>query len=172
MLVEDIKSPKDLKSLKHEELIILAEELRSLIIGRVSLNGGHLSSNLGVVELTIALHYVFNSPVDKMIWDVGHQSYSHKILTGRYNEFPTIRQYKGISGFPRIEESMHDVFGTGHSSTSISAALGIAEARDFIEKFQISDLKVHKPGKVIAIIGDGALTSGLAFEGLNQAGHL
>lgn len=172
MLIEDIKSPQDLKLLKQEELGALAEELRSLIIGRVSINGGHLASNLGVVELTIALHYVFNSPVDKIIWDVGHQSYSHKLLTGRYNEFPTIRKYKGISGFPRISESPHDAFGTGHSSTSISVALGIAEARDYIEKFQISELRSRMPGKVIAVIGDGALTSGLAFEGLNHAGHL
>ncbi len=128
----------------------------------MSINGGHLSSNLGVVELTIALHYVFNSPVDKIIWDVGHQSYSQKLLTGRYDAFPTIRKYKGMAGFPRIAESPHDVFGTGHSSTSISAALGIAEAR----------CRKGEHFKVIAVIGDGALASGLAFEGLNQAGHL
>ncbi len=162
VLIKNIKSPLDLKSLKPEELVALAEELRALIIERVSINGGHLASNLGVVELTIALHYVFNSPVDKIIWDVGHQSYSHKLLTGRYEAFPTIRKYKGISGFPRITESPHDAFGTGHSSTSISAALGIAEARD----------RNSEHFKVIAVIGDGALTSGLAFEGLNQAGHL
>ncbi|MBZ0157684.1 MAG: 1-deoxy-D-xylulose-5-phosphate synthase [Alphaproteobacteria bacterium] len=162
MLIERIKSPRDLKSLNIEELKTLSEELRSLIIERVSINGGHLASNLGVVELTIALHYVFASPEDKIIWDVGHQSYPHKLLTGRYGEFPTIRQYKGISGFPRIGESPHDIFGTGHSSTSISAALGVAEARDVKgDSF-----------KVIAVIGDGALTSGLAFEGLNHAGHL
>jgi 1-deoxy-D-xylulose-5-phosphate synthase len=162
MLIEHVKSPLDLKSLKPEELDDLAEELRTLIIQRVSINGGHLASNLGVVELTIALHYVFNSPVDKIIWDVGHQSYSHKLLTGRYEDFSTIRKYKGISGFPRMTESPHDAFGTGHSSTSISAALGIAEARD----------RNGEHFKVIAVIGDGALTSGLAFEGLNQAGHL
>ncbi|MGO9015804.1 MAG: 1-deoxy-D-xylulose-5-phosphate synthase [Dissulfurispiraceae bacterium] len=162
MLIKHIKSPLDLKSLKQEELLALAEELRTLIIERVSINGGHLASNLGVVELTIALHYVFNSPVDKIIWDVGHQSYSHKLLTGRYEDFPTIRKYKGISGFPRMAESPHDAFGTGHSSTSISAALGIAEAR----------CRKGEHFKVIAVIGDGALTSGLAFEGLNQAGHL
>lgn len=172
MLIEKIKSPADLKSLKSEELNALAEELRDLIIERVSINGGHLSSNLGVVELTIALHYVFNSPVDKIIWDVGHQSYSHKLLTGRYKDFHTIRKYKGLSGFPKIVESPHDIFGTGHSSTSISAALGIAEARDLIKKFEISNLKSQIPDKVIAVIGDGALTSGLAFEGLNHAGHL
>ncbi|MFO0752351.1 MAG: 1-deoxy-D-xylulose-5-phosphate synthase [Thermodesulfovibrionales bacterium] len=162
MLTERITSPEDLKRLSSEELKTLAEELRALIIERVSINGGHLASNLGVVELSIALHYVFRSPEDKIIWDVGHQSYPHKLLTGRYREFPTIRKYKGISGYPRIGESPHDIFGTGHSSTSISAALGIAEARDMKgEDF-----------KVIAVIGDGALTSGLAYEGLNHAGHL
>src|SRR5271169_2028061 len=161
MIIERIKSPRDLKSLKAEELNTLADELRTLIIERVSINGGHLASNLGVVELTIALHYVFNSPVDKIVWDVGHQSYSHKLLTGRYRDFPTIRKLKGISGFPKIDESPHDAFGTGHSSTSISAALGIAEARD----------RKGEHFKVIAVIGDGALTSGLAFEGLNHAGH-
>ncbi len=162
MLIEYIKSPLDLKLLKPKELVALAEELRTLIIERVSINGGHLSSNLGVVELTIALHFVFNSPVDKIIWDVGHQSYSHKLLTGRYDAFSTIRKYKGMAGFPRIAESPHDAFGTGHSSTSISAALGIAEAR----------CRKGEHFKVIAVIGDGALASGLAFEGLNQAGHL
>src|SRR5271169_5889735 len=161
MIIERIKSPRDLKSLKAEELNTLADELRTLIIERVSINGGHLASNLGVVELTIALHYVFNSPVDKIIWDVGHQSYSHKLLTGRYEDFPTIRKYKGMSGFPKMTESPHDAFGTGHSSTSISAALGIAEARD----------RKGQGFKVIAVIGDGALTAGLAFEGLNHAGH-
>ncbi|MCL4492711.1 MAG: 1-deoxy-D-xylulose-5-phosphate synthase [Nitrospirae bacterium] len=172
MLIEDIKSPQDLKALKIENLDALADELRNLIIERVSINGGHLASNLGVVELTIALYYVFNAPADKIIWDVGHQCYSHKLLTGRYDEFHTIRQHKGLSGFPRIAESPYDAFGTGHSSTSISAALGIAEARDVIKKFQISSLKSQIPDKVIAIIGDGALAAGLAFEGLNQAGHL
>ena len=172
MLIEDIKSPQDLKALKIENLDALADELRNLIIERVSINGGHLASNLGVVELTIALYYVFNAPADNIIWDVGHQCYSHKLLTGRYDEFHTIRQHKGLSGFPRIAESPYDAFGTGHSSTSISAALGIAEARDVIKKFQISSLKSQIPDKVIAIIGDGALAAGLAFEGLNQAGHL
>jgi len=165
MLIENIKSPQDLKSIKKEDLNALAEELRDIIIERVSINGGHLASNLGVVELTIALHYVFNSPKDKIIWDVGHQSYTHKLLTGRYKDFDTLRRHGGISGFPRIEENPHDAFGTGHSSTSISAALGILAARDILKKFQI-------PNKVIAVIGDGALTSGLAFEGLNHAGHL
>jgi 1-deoxy-D-xylulose-5-phosphate synthase len=172
MLIEKIKSPQDLKSLKTEDLNTLAEELRNIIIERVSINGGHLASNLGVVELTIALHYVFNSPEDKIVWDVGHQSYSHKLLTGRHKDFHTLRKHKGISGFPKISESPHDAFGTGHSSTSISAALGILEARDIIKKSQISNLKSQIPNKVIAVIGDGALTSGLAFEGLNYAGHL
>lgn len=168
MLIEGIKSPQDLKLLKIEDLNSLAEELRGIIIERVSINGGHLASNLGVVELTIALHYAFNSPIDKIVWDVGHQSYSHKLLTGRYNNFHTLRKHMGISGFPRISESPHDAFGTGHSSTSISAALGILEARDIILRTGVKSQKF----KVIAVIGDGALTSGLAFEGLNHAGHL
>src|SRR4030066_1386316 len=130
MLIEKIKSPEDLKKLTMPELTELAGELRELIIERVAVNGGHLASNLGVIDLTIALHYVFNSPADKIIWDVGHQSYAHKLLTGRLDGFPTIRQHEGISGFPKIAESPHDAFGTGHSSTSISAALGIIEARD------------------------------------------
>lgn len=162
MLIEKIKSPEDLKKLTMPELTELAGELRELIIERVAVNGGHLASNLGVIDLTIALHYVFNSPVDKIIWDVGHQSYAHKLLTGRLDGFPTIRQHEGISGFPKIAESPHDAFGTGHSSTSISAALGIAEARD----------RKKEHFKVIPVIGDGALTAGLAFEGLNHAGHL
>ena len=164
MLIKQIRSPQDIKSLKLEELKSLSEELRNIIIERVSINGGHLASNLGVVELTISLHYVFDSPFDKIIWDVGHQCYCHKLLTGRYDLFHTLRRYKGISGFPRISESPHDIFGTGHSSTSISAALGIIEARDI--------LKRSVTNKVIAVIGDGALTAGLAFEGLNQGGHL
>ncbi|GBE06698.1 MAG TPA: 1-deoxy-D-xylulose-5-phosphate synthase [Nitrospirae bacterium] len=162
MLLEKIKGPKDLKKLEVRELKELAGELRETIIERVALNGGHLASNLGVIDLTIALHYVFNSPEDKIIWDVGHQSYAHKLLTGRVDAFSTLRQYRGMSGFPKMDESAHDAFGTGHSSTSISAALGILEARDQKkEKF-----------KVIAVIGDGAMTAGLAFEGLNHAGHL
>lgn len=161
-MIERIKSPNDLKLLNNKELGDLSEELRDVIIKRVSENGGHLASNLGVVELAVALHYVFDSPKDKIIWDVGHQSYPHKLLTGRYDKFHTLRRNKGISGFPKISESEHDSFGTGHSSTSISAALGSLVGRD---------LK-GDGGKVIAVIGDGALTSGLAFEGLNQAGHL
>ncbi|MEW6213866.1 MAG: 1-deoxy-D-xylulose-5-phosphate synthase [Nitrospirota bacterium] len=172
MYLELIKSPSDLKKLPISELKKLARELRETIIERVSINGGHLASNLGVVELTIAIHYVFNSPIDKIIWDVGHQSYSHKLLTGRYEMFSTLRKYKGISGFPKRDESEHDAFGTGHSSTSISAALGIIEGRDILRKFEIRNSKFEIPGRVIAVIGDGAMTSGLAFEGLNNAGHL
>jgi 1-deoxy-D-xylulose-5-phosphate synthase len=162
MLIKNIESPADLKKLTQEELPLLAEELRDIIIEQVSCEGGHLASNLGVVELTIALHYVFNTPLDKIVWDVGHQSYAHKLLTGRFKKFATLRKYRGLSGFPKMEESPFDAFGTGHSSTSISAALGIAEARD----------KRGERFKVIPVIGDGALTSGLAFEGLNNAGQL
>ena len=162
MALEKVTSPADLRKLSSEELKALAEELRSLIIQTVSANGGHLASNLGIIELTLALHYVFNSPVDRIVWDVGHQSYSHKILTGRKDLFSTIRKEKGISGFPKMGESEHDAFGTGHSSTSISAALGLLEARN----------RNREDYKVIAVIGDGALSGGLAFEGLNNAGHL
>ncbi len=162
MLLDKIKSPDDLKKLSSDELKALARELRDTIIERVAVNGGHLASNLGAIDLTVALHYVFDSPNDKIIWDVGHQSYAHKLVTGRAELFSTIRQFSGISGFPRRDESPHDAFGTGHSSTSISAASGIIEARDIKkEKF-----------KVIAVIGDGAMTAGLSFEGLNHAGHL
>ncbi|MBW2989132.1 1-deoxy-D-xylulose-5-phosphate synthase [Candidatus Woesearchaeota archaeon] len=157
-----IESPKDLKVLNSSQLKLLADEIRHKIITTVSKTGGHLAPSLGVVELSIALHYSFDCPNDKIVWDVGHQSYAHKILTGRSKRFHTLRQHKGISGFPRIKESEYDAFGTGHSSTSISAALGIAKARD-MEK---------KSYKVVAVIGDGALTGGMAFEGLNQAGHL
>lgn len=162
MLIESIRSPEDLKLMLKDELPLLADELRKIIIGQVSSCGGHLASNLGVVELTIALHYVFNAPKDKFIWDVGHQSYAHKLLTGRYDNFHTLRKYKGLSGFPKMDESPFDAFGTGHSSTSISAATGIVEGRD----------RNGEEFKVIAVIGDGALTSGLAFEGLNHAGQL
>jgi 1-deoxy-D-xylulose-5-phosphate synthase len=162
MLLEHINSPDDIKRLTTAELKTLTQEIRDVIVNRVSINGGHLSSNLGVIELTIALHYVFNSPKDKIVWDVGHQTYTHKLLTGRLDKFPTIRKYRGISGFPKRDESEHDIFGTGHSSTSISAAMGILEGRD----------KRKEDYKVIAVIGDGALTGGVAFEGLNNAGHL
>jgi len=162
MLLERLTTVDVLKKFTSAELKGLAHEIRDIIIERVSINGGHLASNLGVVELTIALHYVFQSPEDKIIWDVGHQSYTHKLLTGRAQVFNTLRKHGGISGFPKINENIHDAFGTGHSSTSISAALGIAEANRLLKK----------SGKVIAVIGDGAMTSGLAFEGLNNAGHL
>ena len=161
-ILNDINSPEDLRKIHHRKLKRLAGEIRQLIIGVVSNNGGHLASNLGVVELTIALHRVFKSPVDKIIWDVGHQCYTHKILTGRKDQFHTIRKNKGLSGFPRRSESEHDVFNTGHASTSISAALGILTG---MRKQQIG-------GKVIAVIGDGSLTGGMAFEALNHAGHL
>lgn len=161
-LLSKINSPADLRKLSLKQLPKLAKEVRNLIIEVVSKNGGHLASNLGVVELTIALHYVFDFSHDKVIWDVGHQTYTHKILTGRKKDFPTLRKYKGISGFPRREESEYDHFNTGHSSTSISAALGMAVARDYN----------HDDFNVVAVMGDGALTAGLAFEGLNQAGYL
>ena len=156
-----IHSPEDLKKIPKERLPEVAAEIRELIVQSIARTGGHLASSLGVVELTIALHYVFSCPRDRVIWDVGHQAYAHKILTGRRDVFPTIRTYGGISGFPRIEESPCDAFGTGHSGTSISAALGLAVARDLKKE-------THK---VIAVIGDGSLTSGIALEGLNQAGH-
>ncbi len=162
MYLESIKSPSDIKSLSFEELKVVAKEIRETILQNVSAHGGHLASNLGIVELAIALHYVFNSPIDKIICDVGHQCYPHKLLTGRYKSFSTLRQYGGISGFPKRSESEHDAFGTGHSSTSISSALGIIEGRD----------KKKEDFKVIAVIGDGAMSTGLAFEGLNNAGHL
>lgn len=161
-ILDNIDSPADIKGLTPAELTVLADELRSEIIRVVSRNGGHLAPSLGVVELTLALHYVFDSPADKFVWDVGHQSYAHKLITGRRDEFDTLRQYGGIAGFPRREESPHDAFNTGHASTSISAALGMACARDLL----------GDDNRVIAIIGDGSLTAGLAFEGLNQAGHL
>ncbi|TKJ31920.1 1-deoxy-D-xylulose-5-phosphate synthase [bacterium (candidate division B38) B3_B38] len=161
-LLSRINSPADLKKLSLKQLTQLAKEVRNLIIKVVSKGGGHLASNLGVVELTIALHYAFDFSRDKVIWDVGHQTYTHKILTGRKEDFPTLRKYGGVSGFPRREESEYDHFNTGHSSTSISAALGMAVARDYN----------HDDYNVVAVIGDGALTAGLAFEGLNQAGYL
>ncbi|TAL31339.1 MAG: 1-deoxy-D-xylulose-5-phosphate synthase [Spirochaetes bacterium] len=162
MVLDTIHKIRDLKKLSIEELETLGDEVRERIIDVVSRNGGHLSSSLGVVELTVALHYVFNTPTDKLIWDVGHQSYAHKILTGRAERFSTIRTLGGISGFPKMSESPFDSFNTGHSSTSLSLALGEAVARD---------LKREKHS-VIAVIGDGSLTGGMAFEALNQIGHL
>jgi 1-deoxy-D-xylulose-5-phosphate synthase len=159
-ILDRINSPEDLKQLKEKELKQLSGEVREYIINTVSETGGHLASNLGVVELSIALHKVFDSPQDKIIWDVGHQAYIHKLLTGRKEQLKTIRKYGGLSGFPKRSESQHDIFETGHSSTSISAALGIAKARD------LSDDDYN----VIAVIGDGSLTGGMAFEALNHAG--
>jgi 1-deoxy-D-xylulose-5-phosphate synthase len=161
-LLSQIKSPTELKKLEKNLLPQLAQELRDQIVSTVANNGGHLGSSLGVVELTIALHRVFDSPNDKIIWDVGHQAYAHKLLTGRTNDFSTLRQLNGVSGFPKRSESEHDVFGVGHSSTSISAALGMAAGSDIL----------GNDDKVVAVIGDGALTAGMAFEGLNHAGHL
>ena len=159
-MLEKINSPKDLKKLNIKEKEQLAQEIRDYILQVVSENGGHLASNLGVVELTIALHSVFDAPKDKIVWDVGHQTYVHKILTGRREKFKTIRKPNGIAGFPKTNESEYDSFNTGHSSTSISAALGMARTRD---------LK-GEDNQVIAIIGDGALTGGMALEALNDAG--
>lgn len=160
--LEKINSPQELKGLTYAELDILAQEIRDLIIGTVAKTGGHLAPSLGVVELTLALHYYFDSPADKLVWDVGHQSYAHKIITGRKEQFHTLRQYGGISGFPKRAESPHDIVDTGHTSTSISTALGLAQARDYHGGQEA----------VVAVIGDGALTGGLAFEALNHAGHL
>jgi 1-deoxy-D-xylulose-5-phosphate synthase len=161
-LLQQINSPDDLKKLSLDKLPQLAEELREFIVQSVSKTGGHLASSLGTIELTIALHYVFNTPKDRLIWDVGHQAYAHKILTGRRDVFHTLRQHEGISGFLRREESIYDVYNAGHASTAISAALGIAEARD----------RNKEDFKVVAVIGDGSLSGGLAFEGLNQTGHI
>jgi len=159
-ILDSINSPADLKKLSYQELEVLSKELRDYVIKVVSENGGHLASNLGVVELTLALHRVFDTPGDKIVWDVGHQSYIHKIITGRRESFKTLRKINGISGFPKREESVYDSFETGHSSTSISAALGMAKARDLAgENYSVA-----------AVIGDGALTGGMAFEALNHAG--
>lgn len=162
MTLASIASPSDLQQLEIEQLPGLAAEIRQFLLETVSETGGHLGSNLGAVELTLALHYCFNTPKDKIIWDVGHQAYTHKILTGRRDRFHTQRQYKGISGFPKRSESIHDAFGVGHASTSISAGLGMAVAADLDQD----------PSRVIAVIGDGSMTGGIAFEGLNQSGHL
>jgi 1-deoxy-D-xylulose-5-phosphate synthase len=160
-LLAKINSPDDLKKLDQEKLVQLCDELRHFIIDNVSIYGGHFGASLGVVELTVALHYVFHAPYDQLVWDVGHQAYGHKILTGRRDVFHTNRLYRGISGFPKRSESRYDTFGVGHSSTSVSAALGMAAASKYLNL----DDKQH-----VAIIGDGALTGGIAFEGLNNAG--
>ncbi len=159
-ILDKINSPKDLKRLGREQLKMLSQEIRDKILDVVSKNGGHLGGPLGAVELTLAVHHVFNAPYDKIVIDTGHQSYPHKLVTGRRDNFHTLRQYKGVCGFCNIEESEYDVFGAGHASTAISAALGIAIARDFKSENH----------KVVAIVGDGAITAGLAFEGLNNAG--
>lgn len=159
-LLPNINNPQDLKKLSVPQLALLAKELREFIVETVASTGGHLAPSLGVVELTLVLHYLYNSPRDKIVWDVGHQAYVHKIITGRRDAFKSIRQYQGISGFPKISESEHDAFGVGHASTAISAALGIATARD------IKQEDYH----VLAVVGDGALTGGLSYEGLNNAG--
>jgi 1-deoxy-D-xylulose-5-phosphate synthase len=161
-VLDQIHTPHDVKKLDLEELETLCHEIREEIVSTVSKTGGHLASSLGVVELTAVLHYIFDFPKDKVIWDVGHQSYAHKLLTGRKDRFYTLRQYEGISGFPKRDESPYDAFDSGHSGNSISSALGMAEAKR---------LKGEE-GKVIAVIGDGSMTAGLAFEGLNQAGHI
>ena len=162
MILDKVNNVQELRSLPQAELPTLAEELRQEIIAVVSKTGGHLASSLGVVDLTIALHYAFDTPNDRIVWDVGHQAYAHKILTGRRARFSTLRQYGGISGFPKREESLCDHFDVGHASTSISAGTGIISARDIKgEDF-----------RVIAVIGDGSISAGLAFEGMNQAGHL
>ena len=160
--LKNINSPVDLKKLKREHLPALAEEIRDTLLQGISKTGGHLGSNLGVVELTLAMHYVFDSPIDKFVWDVGHQSYVHKLLTGRKDKFDSLRQYKGLCGFSKREESEHDHWNVGHGGTSITAALAFAKARD---------LKKEK-NKIIAVIGDGSFTAGMAFEGLNHTGHL
>ena len=162
MILDKIDSPEDLRGLSLSELGILASEIRKRIVEVTSKIGGHVGPSLGVVELTLALHYVFDTPKDKLIWDVGHQTYAHKLITGRRDRFHTLRTYKGVSGFPKREESIYDVFNTGHSSTSVSAALGLAIARDLKKEDY----------KIVAVIGDGALTAGMAWEALNNTGHL
>lgn len=162
MYLERIDSPEDLKALSPKELKVLSSEIRDFLVNKISVTGGHLASNLGSVELTLALHLAFDSPRDKIIWDVGHQSYTHKIITGRRDDFDTLRRFGGMSGFPKRNESVHDAFNTGHSSTSISAGLGMVMARD------LSGDDYH----VVSVIGDGSLTGGMAFEAMNNAGTL
>ncbi|MDQ2681657.1 MAG: thiamine pyrophosphate-dependent enzyme, partial [Candidatus Eremiobacteraeota bacterium] len=162
MVIERIQSPADLRALTRPEIDTAASEIRALLVSTCSRNGGHLAPNLGVVELTLALHYALDLPTDKILWDVSHQSYVHKILTGRRDRFATIRQGGGLSGFSMRSESEYDVFGAGHASTSVSAALGMATARDL----------THTNETIVAVMGDGALTGGLAYEALNNAGQL
>ncbi len=160
-IFDNINNPKDIKKLNNEQLTQLAFEIRKFLLESISKTGGHLASNLGIVELTLAIHYVFESPKDKIIWDVGHQSYVHKIITGRKEKFENLRQFGGMSGFPKRHESIHDPFDTGHSSTSLSAAMGLASARDMN----------NEDYQVVSIIGDGSLTAGMAYEALNHIGH-
>ena len=162
MILERIQKENDIKKLNKKELPILAEEIREFLIEKISITGGHLASNLGVVELTMAMHLAFDLPQDKIIWDVGHQAYTHKLLTGRKAGFDDLRKHGGMSGFPKRKESECDAFDTGHSSTSISAGLGYVEAREILGE------KHH----VISVIGDGSLTGGMAYEALNNAAHL
>ena len=162
MLLDQIKQSSDIKKLTEEDYPVLAQEIRQFLIEKISHTGGHLASNLGVVELTMALHLAFDLPKDKIIWDVGHQAYTHKLLSGRKAGFDELRQFGGMSGFPKRAESPYDAFDTGHSSTSISAGLGIAQAREI----QGEDYSV------ISVIGDGALTGGMAYEALNNAAQL
>ena len=164
-LLESIESPADLRKLERSRLPALADELRTFILESVARTGGHLSSNLGTVELAIALHHVFNTPRDRIVWDVGHQSYPHKVLTGRRDAMGGLRQHGGISGFPKRSESEYDTFGTAHSSTSISAALGMAAASRNLGENKGSGRRRH-----VAVIGDGAMTAGMAFEAMNNAG--
>ncbi|MBR4081870.1 MAG: 1-deoxy-D-xylulose-5-phosphate synthase, partial [Clostridia bacterium] len=161
MHLEDVHSPEDIRGLSYEEADALAAEIRNELIQTVAHRGGHLASNLGAVELTMALHRVFDTPKDQLVFDVGHQSYVHKLLTGRYHQFRTLRSFGGLGGFPKRGESPYDAFDTGHASTALSAALGLARARDMLGQ------KHH----VIAVVGDGALTGGMCYEALNDAGN-
>src|ERR1041384_6906042 len=161
-LLDTVSTPHDLRKLEQDQLRQLADELRAETISAVSVTGGHLGAGLGVVELTVALHYVFDTPRDRLVWDVGHQTYVHKILTGRREGMAKLRMYGGLAGFPRREESEYDAFGTAHSSTSISAALGMA----------VASRHLGEDRRVVAIIGDGAMTAGMAFEALNNAGAM
>ncbi|MBO5666477.1 MAG: 1-deoxy-D-xylulose-5-phosphate synthase, partial [Firmicutes bacterium] len=162
MLLEKIEQSSDIKKLRNEDYPILAKEIRQFLLEKISKTGGHLASNLGVVELTMALHLAFDLPKDKIVWDVGHQAYTHKLLSGRRDGFNDLRQFGGMSGFPKRKESPYDAFDTGHSSTSISAGLGIAQARDIL----------GEDYSVISVIGDGALTGGMAYEALNNAAQM
>src|SRR5580698_1372908 len=161
-ILEQIKEPRDLRALRREQLPQVAKEVRDRILETVSKKGGHLGSSLGATELTIALHYVFNTPVDKIVWDTGHQTYGHKLLTGRQEKFDSMRQLNGLSGFLKRDESPYDTFGAGHASTAISAALGMAVGRD----------QKKETNRVVAVVSDGCITGGMSFEGLQNAGHV